>query len=90
MPRTLIHAYACENKLTNKKKIICDQTLQTLFGRTSIRLCNTWNELSKLVKVVPEERLVVDQALKMKNTRNSSSVDLLVDVGKIYFLFAGV
>jgi len=82
---TLIHAYARENKLTTKKKLICDQTLQTLFGRTSIRLCNTWNELSKLVKVVPEERLVVDQALEMKNTRNSSSVDLLIDDGKNLF-----
>jgi len=82
---TLIHAYARENKLTTKKKIICDQTLQTLFGRTSIRLCNIWNELSKLVKVVPEERLVVDQALDMKNTRSTSSVDILIDNGRNLF-----
>ena len=76
---TLIHAYARENNLKTKSNIICDETLQIIFGCPWIKLSNTWNELSRHVKMVPEEKVMISHNLTEFVKTSCSSLEVLVD-----------
>jgi hypothetical protein len=76
---TLIHAYARENNLKTKSNIICDETLQIIFGRPWIKLSNTWNELSRHVKMVPGEKMMISHNLTEFAKTNCSSLEVLMD-----------
>ena len=47
---TCVHSYARANNLYAGKSIICDETLQLIFGTVGIKLDSLWPRMTKLIK----------------------------------------
>ena len=76
---TFVHDYVKEKNLKTRSNIICDETFKLIFGRPWLKLSDIWTELSRHVKIVPEEMVVVNHKLTEFVKTSSSSLPVMVD-----------
>ena len=76
---TCLHSYARTNNLYASKSIICDDTLQRIFGCLGIRLDRVWVEISKLLHRTEEERLEMSVELTDLDKEYRAVISLKTD-----------
>ena len=76
---TCLHSYARTNNLYASKSIICDDTLQRIFGCVGIRLDRLWSETSKLLHRTEEERIEMSVELTDLDKEYRAIISLKTD-----------
>ena len=76
---TCLHSYARTNKLYASRSIICDETLQRIFGCVGIRLDRLWSEISKLLHRTEEERIEMEVELTDLDKEYRAMISLKTD-----------
>ena len=76
---TCLHSYARTNKLYASRSIICDDTLQRIFGRVGIRLDRLWQEISKLLHRTEQERIEMQLELTDLDKEYRAMISLKTD-----------
>ena len=76
---TCLHSYARTNKLYASRSIICDETLQRIFGCVGIRLDRVWQEISKLLHRTEEERIEMEVELTDLDKEYRAMISLKTD-----------
>lgn len=76
---TCLHSYARTNNLYASKSIICDDTLQQIFGCVGIRLDRVWPEISKLLHRTEEERIQMSVELTDLDKEYRAMISLKTD-----------
>ena len=74
-----LHSYARTNNLYASKSIICDDTLQRIFGCVGIRLDRVWPEISKLLHRTEEERIQMSVELTDLDKEYRAMISLKTD-----------
>ena len=76
---TIVHAHARAHDLYFDKIIICDDTLQQIFGCSEIKLHNIWRRLSRLMKKTEQKTLSLTHQLSDFNKPSSVEAEITVD-----------
>ena len=76
---TMVHSYARAHNLYTEKSIICDDTLQQIFGCLGIKLQNIWPRLSGLMKRTEQKKLVLTHQLTEFTKCSEEAVEIKLD-----------
>ena len=76
---TIVHAHARAHHLYFDKIIICDDTLQQIFGCSGIKLHNIWRRLSRLMKRTEPKTLSLTHQLSDFNKPSFVEAEIIVD-----------